>query len=148
MFLSACGAPQYDQVADQKISTLQGDINAQAVKLLRSNKTTSTTDEKKAGDYSSNTKFYDKAKVDVSAIEMRMLAQPDKSTQHISGVIDNLRTNLDAEEKLHEEDNRLADPLIVSYRNGMTIDLQWLLMYELGLKQGAKKVDVEKQDAK
>ncbi len=77
-----------------------------------------------------------------------MLAQPDKSTQHISGVIDNLRTNLDAEEKLHEEDNRLADPLIVSYRNGMTIDLQWLLMYELGLKQGAKKVDVEKQDAK
>jgi hypothetical protein len=132
-FLAACTVKlisSYDEQTDKNVTDLQRKLEAFFVKLDGLQALPDCTYEK-------NKEFYDQAKVDVSAIQVRAAAIPQNEIT--SEQVTLLGKNLETLEKLHKGkgDKRCISPdELKPLRNAFTASFTAILKLELAKKRG------------
>ena len=131
---AACASvpPQYDQTTDAAISALQKEIDTQLVQWISLKRAGDPASLAKAT-YQANIDFYNKVEVDLTSLELRMEAVPDKSTQKLPEFFSNIRTELSNLQTQHKE-GPLSEIVLTATRNQMNAQFAVLMTYELSLK--------------
>ncbi len=132
--ISSCAtAPQYDSTTDSDISNLQKEIDSQLVQWIACARI-GNSDAIKKSSYQENVDFYSKVDTDLTALELRIEAVPDKSTAKLPAFFGSLRTQLKNLQDTHEKKHNLPEVVLVPIRNQLNAQFAVLLTYELSLK--------------
>lgn len=130
---SCTTTPQYDQTTDSAISSLQKEVDLQLVQWMTYKKVGDADSLQKAS-YKSNIDFYSRVDSELTSLELRIEAVPDRSTEKLPTFFDNLRQQLSNLEKTHQQDGTLSVIVLTPIRNQLNAQFAVLLTYELSLK--------------
>jgi hypothetical protein len=133
MLASCVTAPQYDATTDSDISSLQKEVDTQLVQWIVADRLGDADSLQKAG-YAASVPFYARTDTDLTALELRMEAVPDKSTEKLPEFFGSLRTQLANLQNAHKKDGHLVEVVLVVIRNQLNAQFAVLLTYELSLK--------------
>lgn len=130
VLLNGCGAVNYDEQADQQLTSITQETNQQF-----------TTWESQAAAKTPvvyDTKFYDKVEADLKTLEIRMEASQDPATQNLVPVFASLIDQIDQLRKLHIAQKTFADvPFLQAESDLLNAQFAALITFELSLKPNA-----------
>ncbi|MEN2473127.1 hypothetical protein [Burkholderia sp. GS2Y] len=124
--LSSCSTVNYDQQADQQITSLTQEINLQFITWKNQ------VESRKLIPY--DTKFYDKVQSDIAVLQIRMEAPQDTADQKIASTISSISDQIQAVRNTHKSQNNLSLAFIQAELNLLNAQLASLTTFELSLK--------------
>jgi uncharacterized protein YceK len=127
LILGGCGSVNYDDQADQQLTSITQESNQQF---------TTWESQAAAGTPVTYDKtFYDKIEADIKTLEIRMEASQDVATQNLIPVFSSLLDQLEQLRTLHIKQKKFSDTaFLTAESNLLNVQFAALVTYELSLK--------------
>lgn len=129
LWLVGCGTVNYDDQADQQLTSITQEINLQFLTWAHQ---IDATPPKPAG---YDAKFYDKVEADITTLQIRMEASQDPATQKIVGIFSSLLDQIEQIRQLHMAQKTFNNSAFLRAElDLLNAQLSVLTTFELSLK--------------